>query len=46
MAALRVLSQQVMTQLELRRTIKPLTRSLNEAREKVHELEQRAPKEE
>ncbi|HEX8459287.1 MAG TPA: GAF domain-containing protein [Pyrinomonadaceae bacterium] len=45
MAALRVLSQQVMTQLELRRTIKSLTRSLGEAKQKVHELEQRVPKE-
>ncbi|MDX6271230.1 MAG: hypothetical protein QOD28_2453 [Acidobacteriota bacterium] len=41
MAALRVLSQQVMTQLELRRTIRTLTRSVNEAKRKVHELEQR-----
>jgi GAF domain-containing protein len=41
MAALRVLSQQVMTQLELRRTIKSLTRSLNDARRKAQELEGR-----
>ena len=40
MAALRVLSQQVMTQLELRRTIKSLTRSLNEAKRRVMALEQ------
>lgn len=41
LAALRVLSQQVMTQLELRRTIRSLTRSLNEAKRKAHDLEQR-----
>ena len=41
MAALRVLSQQVMTQLELRRTIRFLTRSFNEAKRKVNELEGR-----
>jgi SOS response regulatory protein OraA/RecX len=41
MAALRVLSQQVMTQLELRRTIRSLTRSVNEAKKKVSELERR-----
>ncbi|HZH90355.1 MAG TPA: GAF domain-containing protein [Pyrinomonadaceae bacterium] len=41
MAALRVLSQQVMTQLELRRTIRFLTRSVNEAKKKVNELEGR-----
>jgi GAF domain-containing protein len=39
-AALHVLSQQVMTQLELRRTIRSLARSVNEAKKKVHDLEQ------
>jgi GAF domain-containing protein len=46
MAALRVLSQQVMTQLELRRTIGFLTRSVNEAKKKVDDLEQRLKNEE
>lgn len=41
-AALRMLSHQVMTQLELRRTIMFLTHSLNEERRKVMELEQKS----
>ncbi len=40
-AALRVLSQQVMTQLELRRTINFLTHSLNHEKQRAAELEAR-----
>ncbi len=41
-AALRMLGHQVMTQLELRRTIKSLTNSLNKERTREKELEARA----